>query len=346
MIYLFDFVTVELLSVKLKCLNDFQSLGGVAIFSMHFVGMGSMILTADDGSRVPLSFDSGLTIASLIAAIAFVHLGLVISSRDRAYIRTRPQIAEMTVLDASSMTIKQIQSTNLAALALFKNIVPLLTGGVVTGSGIVVMHYVGMKAIIFPGVIENNPGIIAASIFIAILTSATAFWILFRFLAVYPHQERYRIASALVMAAAVCGMHYTAAEGASFNYEPISKGSGQIFTTATPSNIAVLISLAIGVIYPFILIFIIATDIRGWVYVNNNKIDRIDQLVKSYRDRAILNNEKTIDIESLFSKYEKICGSPKGHSTQEETTGDFEWGVARIISIFKPQSHVASDTHN
>lgn len=331
--------------MKLKCLNDFQSLGGVAIFSMHFVGMGSMILTADDGSRVPLSFDSGLTIASLIAAIAFVHLGLVISSRDRAYIRTRPQIAEMTVLDASNMTIKQIQSTNLATLALFKNIVPLITGGFVTGSGIVVMHYVGMKAIIFPGVIQNDPGIIAASIFIAIFTSATAFWILFRFLAVYPHQERYRIASALVMAAAVCGMHYTAAEGASFDYQP-AKGSGQIFTTATPSNLAVLISLTIGIIYPFILIFIIATDIRGWVYVNNNKIDRIDQLVKSYRDRAILNNEKTIDIESLFSKYEKISATPKGSSTHEETTGDFEWGVARIISIFKPQSHVASDSNH
>ena len=345
MIYLFDFVTVELLSVKLKCLYNFQSLGGVAIFSMHFVGMGSMILTADDGSRVPLSFDSGLTLASLIAAIAFVHLGLVISSRDRAYIRTRPQIAEMTVLDASNMTIKQIQSTNLATLALFKNIVPLITGGFVTGSGIVVMHYVGMKAIIFPGVIQNDPGIIAASIFIAIFTSATAFWILFRFLAVYPHQERYRIASALVMAAAVCGMHYTAAEGASFDYQP-TKGSGQIFTTATPSNLAVLISLTIGIIYPFILIFIIATDIRGWVYVNNNKIDRIDQLVKSYRDRAILNNEKTIDIESLFSKYEKISATPKGNSTHEETTGDFEWGVARIISIFKPQSHVASDSNH
>lgn len=311
---------------------------------MHFVGMGSLILTTESGERVPLSFDVGLTIVSLVSAICFVHLGLVISSRDRAYTRTKPQIAEMTVLDASNMTIKQIRSTNLATMALFKDLVPLLTGGVVTGFGIVVMHYVGMKAIIFPGSISNNPGIITASIVIAVFTSSTAFWILFRFLALHPHQEQYRVASALVMAAAVCGMHYCGAYGASFNYESDATNSGRVYTAATPSGVAVLTTLAIGTLYPFFIMFMLAADIRGWIYRSNTKIERIDLLVKAYRDRAILNNEKTIDIECLFSKYEKICVSTRQPSCQEDTTGDFEWGVARIITIFKPHSRIDSDT--
>jgi NO-binding membrane sensor protein with MHYT domain len=99
----------------------------------------------------------------------------------------------MTEQDARGMTIQQLRKTNLIALALFKKPLPLIVGGLVTATGIIVMHYIGMRAVVFPGRIEWNVGAIIASVIIAIITSIAAFWILFRLLALYPHSELFRI---------------------------------------------------------------------------------------------------------------------------------------------------------
>ena len=64
-----------------------------------------------------------------------------------------------------------------------------------------------MWAIDFPG--TYNYGIVAASVLIALIACTAAFWILYRLLSLYPHMETLRIASAVVMTIAVCGMHYT-----------------------------------------------------------------------------------------------------------------------------------------
>lgn len=50
----------------------------------------------------------------------------------------REEIAEMTVKDASKMTIKEIRKTNFISMALCKNLTPLVVGGIIAGSGIVV----------------------------------------------------------------------------------------------------------------------------------------------------------------------------------------------------------------
>lgn len=57
---------------------------------------------------VPFSFSTGLTVASISASLVCIYLGLYISSRDRAYAKSRGDIAKMTVIDASNMTIKEI----------------------------------------------------------------------------------------------------------------------------------------------------------------------------------------------------------------------------------------------
>jgi hypothetical protein len=88
------------------------------------------------------------------------------------------------------------------------NPIYLVCGGLCAGSGVVVMHYVGMAAMEFKGRIVWNVGIIAASCVIAFLAATAAFWILFRFLSVYANKEYLRIACALIMGVAVCGMHY------------------------------------------------------------------------------------------------------------------------------------------
>jgi hypothetical protein len=114
----------------------------------------------------------------------------------------------------------------------------LVCGGLCAGSGVVVMHYVGMAAMEFKGRIVWDAGIIAASCVIAFLAATAAFWILFRFLSVYSNKEYLRIACALIMGVAVCGMHYTGMMAA--RYE--SDESVQVNDAATMSGDQAFIS--------------------------------------------------------------------------------------------------------
>ena len=47
----------------------------------------------------------------------------------------------------------------------------LIVAGVTAAGGVCIMHYLGMQAMVFDGVIEWNGGIVAASVIIAIVTS-------------------------------------------------------------------------------------------------------------------------------------------------------------------------------
>jgi hypothetical protein len=248
---------------------------------------------------------------SLIASVTFVYFGLEISLTDRAYKRNKQQIAEMTEEDARGMTIQQIRKTNLIALALFKDLLPLVVGGLVTASGIVVMHYIGMRAVVFPGRIEWNVGAIIASVIIAIMTSIAAFWILFRLLALYPHSELFRLCGSILMAVAVAGMHYTGAQAATFDYDPDLELP--VLMGSVSSEVAVSTVLTVGILYPFFIVFLMFADIRSWLHLRTRTIDKIDALVKSHQESLSNNPDRRIDLEAFVAQYAAIGKSSRTH---------------------------------
>jgi len=76
--------------------------------------------------------------------------------------------------------------------------------GAIIGLSIAAMHYIGMAAITFPGTIAYTPGLWGLSILVAISASMAAIW-----LALTVDDRLERGAAAIIMAAAVCGMHFT-----------------------------------------------------------------------------------------------------------------------------------------
>ena len=102
---------------------------GLSIWSMHFIAM----LGFDAG--VPVRYDAGLTIASLVLAIAATLVAFL-----------AVQIREPTQ--------RQV------ALA-----------GLTMGIGICLMHYVGMAAVRAPATLRYDPWLVAASLLIAVLAS-------------------------------------------------------------------------------------------------------------------------------------------------------------------------------
>lgn len=144
---------------------------GIAAFSIGGGAIWLMHFAAMLGFDVPDSpvrFDLAMTLISLVAAVAAVGLGLLIVGHGR---RSVPKV---------------------------------LGAGLLTGTGVLTMHYSGMEGMHVAGQIHYNLSLVIASGIIAVVASTVAHWF-----AISVHGwSRVSIAAA-IMGIAVCGMHYT-----------------------------------------------------------------------------------------------------------------------------------------
>jgi signal transduction histidine kinase/HPt (histidine-containing phosphotransfer) domain-containing protein/FixJ family two-component response regulator len=89
----------------------------------------------------------------------------------------------------------------------------LLLGGTIMGLGVAAMHYVGMLAMQMVPVIEYDTILFSASVLIAMAAATVALYLAFNLRFAWQ-----RAAAAIVMAVAICGMHYTGMAAASFRW--------------------------------------------------------------------------------------------------------------------------------
>ncbi len=80
----------------------------------------------------------------------------------------------------------------------------LLLGGLITGSGVACMHYLGMAAVNIPGWKGYDDGLVALSVVIAVVAATAALWCTLRVRGGWAVT-----AASLIMGVAVSGMHYT-----------------------------------------------------------------------------------------------------------------------------------------
>lgn len=158
-------------------------------------GIWAMHFLGMQAFRLPIAvgFASGLTLLSWCAAVGASGVALGLASR---------------------------ASVGRWALAL---------GALVMGAGISSMHYIGMAAMqMAPGIVWN-PWLVALSVLVAVMASATALAI-FRWLhTVRPGRRlHYQLAAAFVMAVAICGMHYTGMAAARFAEGSVCLSAGEL----------------------------------------------------------------------------------------------------------------------
>jgi len=135
---------------------------------------------------IKLGYGTAMTVASWLAAVAVSAVALGIAAQPRLPWRR-------LALGAGSM-----------------------------GAGICAMHYVGMAALdMAPGIVWNRP-LVAASAVVAVVASAVALKVFQWFRTGNAARHRvYQAVAALVLGAAVCGMHYTGMAAASFPLDAI-----------------------------------------------------------------------------------------------------------------------------
>lgn len=131
----------------------------------------------------------------------------------------------------------------------------LLGGGIVLGSGISAMHYVGMAAIRMEAVIKYDPLLFLTSVLVAISLSAVALWLLLE----DRHQRRVtmparrwkRCASALIMGLSIAAMHYTGMSATYFvtalnPITPVTGLDGENMAFTVVGSALLLITLALA----------------------------------------------------------------------------------------------------
>ena len=186
---------------------------GCGIWSMHFIGMLAFSLP------IPLSYDLGLTAASLIIAIAISGFALSVASS--------PEI----------------------------NLVQLSVAAVIMGAGISGMHYSGMAAIDLLPQITYEPMLLIASIAIAVAASFAALWLFFQLRnAQTTIMKLARVGAAFAMGFAISGMHYTGMAASRFSPKSFCTGTSNINSGSLALTTGVIAFVVLSITTLFLVI--------------------------------------------------------------------------------------------
>lgn len=175
----------------------------------------------------------------------------------------------------------------------------LLTGSVVLGLGIALMHYSGMAAMHIQAIAQYDPKLVALSVAIGIFASLIALWLAFHLRSQTMLLGSLRkLASATIMGSAIAGTHYTAMAAVNF------KLTGQLVVQPYNGINKSLLAVGIGIAALIILILAVLACLFEWRV--SNETARAEALRQSEeRFRSLVQNAS--DIISVITTDGIIC---------------------------------------
>jgi PAS domain S-box-containing protein len=115
-------------------------------------------------------------------------------------------------------------------------------GGVLMGTGIAGMHYIGMEAMRLPAMCQYSPALLTLSVALAIAISMVALWLTFHLKDEIAGAIRRKMGGAVIMGAAIPVMHYTGMAAVSFM--PMASSGNMNHSVGISSLGAVVIGVA------------------------------------------------------------------------------------------------------
>lgn len=170
----------------------------------------------------------------------------------------------------------------------------LLAGGLFMGLGIAAMHYIGMAAMRMQASMAYDAMLVMVSVLIAIMTSMAALWLAFNL-----HNAWHKIAGALVMGAAISGMHYTGMAATTFT--PMQAPIMHTSLAIEPSLLAVAIAVATFLYFVFAFLCVLPDKPFQWMAVAppHNGQDFIKKLpIYQHKKVTLLNLDQVIHLQA------------------------------------------------
>ncbi|KAI4906675.1 hypothetical protein J4E90_010363 [Alternaria incomplexa] len=172
------------------------SFGLVAIWCMHFVGNRAIVL-GDGEEEIQLYYSSTYTAVSAVLPVVVMFLGL--SAADKFYKGSKGSLVRFASLGVC---------------------------GVCGGAAVTEMHYLGNNGTTNYHIILSWPHVVGAAS-IAVGACLISFSLFFHWNKHWMNNVWRRIIVAVVLALAVCGMHWTAAAGTWYEIRGYHDGPGQ-----------------------------------------------------------------------------------------------------------------------
>ncbi|KAL0093037.1 hypothetical protein J3Q64DRAFT_1673264 [Phycomyces blakesleeanus] len=264
-------------------------MGGVSIWSMHFIGNQSLTIILPDGEQYQLSYAVGYTVSSLVVVIATMFIAF-------AFIGT----------------------TEDARLA---RIIP---SGIFAGAGIATMHYLGQFAIQYFRIVYKV-GFVVGAIIIACVAITVALYIFFKLREQWANQWYMRFVCSLIMALAVCGMHYTGLAGTDYYLPDLPKEE----LPPTPS-------LSTGGLIGIIASVVVTGCAFLFYVVFKNAINTLPSIQKRNANTRLM-----LGIV-LFDSADKILVKIDGVVPTKEVSDNFEIGITTKHPLFVRLFEVAT----
>jgi len=188
------------------------------------------------------AFGSGIWSMHFIGMLAF---------KMKMYVTYNPFVTTLSMLIAVVIAYGVLQVTQSPKLTPRR----LFVGAILFGFGICAMHYTGMAAMVMDAQLRYVPLFFLFSVVIAITASGVALWLVF-YLGQYNKrwQSVLKIMAALIMGAAICGMHYTGMAAAviipfaNCRYDPNQSFDALAIAVTSITSIIFGTALALGII--------------------------------------------------------------------------------------------------
>ncbi|MCQ6561868.1 bifunctional diguanylate cyclase/phosphodiesterase [Paenibacillus mendelii] len=178
------------------------------------------------------SFVMGIGVWSMhfVGMLAF-HLGMAVQYHIPI------TLVSMVASISASFVAFRVTSTPDAGV---RQIVP---AGLYMGSGIVAMHYIGMAAIRKPIVLHYNILYCALSVIVALAASYAALFLFLKLRNTFGF-SKLKLLCAVLMGAAICGMHYTGMLATEFSLEASASPSGNEIMDNSQSILLIGVAIA------------------------------------------------------------------------------------------------------
>jgi hypothetical protein len=176
--------------------------------------------------------------------------------------------------------------------------------------------------------------LVAFSVVIAIVASISAFWILFRLLPLFPNWESLRITSSVIMATAVCGMHYTGMDAACYHENSSHESKdiyvGESFMNTHDAGLAAIVS---SLIVNWIFSMVIQSELRHSSQTRSHELDKAKNELKVLYEKY----PEDIPREPKYSSHYSSEGNQSSLPSQQNSV-NFAFTV-EFSNLWKKFSH-------
>ncbi len=219
----------------------------------------------------------------------------------------------------------------------------VLAGGMFMGSGIAVMHYIGMDAMRLPAMCVYSPWRVSLSVVLAIAISVVALQLAFATRREVAPWSWQKITSALILGLAIPVMHYVGMWAASFT--PMTSMNGSLAHSVDMSGFAVS-SIAIAALLLLGIVFLTSTFDRQFS-LQAQQLAKSDLHLQTIFDNMtegflvldregtiILRNKAAIRLLSLSeskNSYQAIIDEFEGFSLTGEPLPPEQWPIMRAL---------------